>query len=178
MSNNFFDFDKFQEQIFQFCKKRKFDEARNHCLEALSSCSDNPARSYFYSKIGYIENAAGNSTAGIEALRTARKLDPNNRGAVDALMCAYVETRSYEDAAQTATDLIDLDTKFPRRSFTSSAYFHKAYAYWNLKKYPEAELALHNCNEEEAIWIAGDLLSKPQLLVNILNRRPPHFVSK
>lgn len=178
MSNNSIDFNKFQEQIFQFCKKRQFDEARNHCLEALSSCSDDLARSYFHSKIGYIENAAGNSTAGIEALKTARKLDPNNRGVVDALMCAYIEIKSYEKAAQTATDLIDLDTKFPFHSFTSSAHFHKAYAYWNLEKYPEAELELRSSNDEEAIWIAGGLLSRSQLLINILNRHPPNFVSK
>ena len=178
MGHSSIDFDKFQEQIFQLCRKRQFDEARNCCLEALSSCSDDPARSYFYKKIGYIENAAGNSTAGIDALKTARKLDPTNRGVVDALMCAYIKIKSYEKAAQTATDLIDLDTKFPFQSFTSSAHFHKAYAYWNLEKYPVAELELRSCNYEEAIWIAGGLLSKSQLLVNILNRQSPSFTSR
>lgn len=165
--------DKFNEQVMDLCRRDRIVDARSLCVSALSEELTDAARAKIYKKLAYVESRSGNHDISIEYLLRARSLDPSHRGIIHALMCAYVRNNEFERVVEIADELIALDARFSLQSFTSDAYFHKAYACWRLGRFEEAKVALLKCDHEEPVWISGGLLSKSALMNRIVSELSP-----
>jgi tetratricopeptide (TPR) repeat protein len=165
------DLDALGEIIRTYCRKNEFGKARSICETYLSRATNDEESAVILHRLAYIENAAGDLLGSIQLLRRARKLDPRSRAVLDALMIAFIASKNFTKAVDLCISLIDLDREFIYQSFTSSAYFHLAYSYFQLKKFEQAELALDKCGYKDPIWIDRGLLSKLELLDLIRTKR-------
>jgi tetratricopeptide (TPR) repeat protein len=163
--------DALGEIVRTYCRKNEFEKARSTCESYLSRAISDAERATILQRLAYIENAAGDLSGSILLLRRARKFDPRSRAALDALIIACIVSKNFVEAVDLCISLIDLDKQFLHQSFTSSAYFHLAYSYFQLKNFEQAELTLDKCEYNDPIWIEGGLLSKLELLDLIRTNR-------
>jgi tetratricopeptide (TPR) repeat protein len=101
--------------------------------------------------IPHILDCEGRLSESKEALQSIIDADPLNRGAQYHLLLVLIELGNLKRAIEAADQLVEIDTKFPLQSFTSSAYFHKAYAACKLKRFRQAIAALDKSDEMGAI---------------------------
>ena len=167
------DLDALGEIVRTYCRKNEFGRARSTCESYLSRATSDSERATILQRLAYIENAAGDLSGSIVLLRRARKFDPRSRAALDALIITFITSKNFVEAVDLCISLIDLDKEFVHQSFTSSAYFHLAYGYFQLKNFEQAELALDKCEYNDPIWIEGGLLTKLELLDLIRAKRDP-----
>jgi tetratricopeptide (TPR) repeat protein len=157
----------FQSRIFQLCKLGKYSEAYSLCQERAQLAANEDEKASVSSMIAHIMEREGRFSESADLLRSTAASNPQHRGILDHMMLTLIRLGLYEEAMLTADRLIDLDTKFPYQSFTSSAYFHKAYAAWKSGRLQEAKESLAKSEQNEAAWVDGGLLSKEQLAAKI-----------
>jgi tetratricopeptide (TPR) repeat protein len=157
----------FLSEISQLCRLGKYSEAYSLCRERAQLATDDYDKADISSTISYILEREGRFRESLELLRSAASSYPQDRGILFRLMLTSSRLGLYDEAISAADRLIELDAKFPYQSFTSAAYFHKAYAAWKSGQLKEAKEALAKSDEDGPIWIDGGLLSKEQLAAKI-----------
>jgi len=121
--------------------------------------------------IAYILCCEGRLSEGEELHQSIIDANELHRGELYDLLLKLIERGDHKQAIATADQLIEVDAKFPFQSFTASAYFHKAYAAWKLRRFKQAKAALDKSDEKGSIWIDRHLLSRKGLASNISRRK-------
>jgi tetratricopeptide (TPR) repeat protein len=157
----------FQSKIFKLCKLGKYSDAYNLCQEQAQLTTDKDDRTDISLMISYILEREGRFNESLNLLCSTAVSNTQHRGVLDQMIRVLIRLGLFEEAMTTADRLIELDSKFRYQSFTSSAYFHKAYAAWKSGQLEEAKAALDKSSESSPIWIDGALISKEQLASTI-----------
>ncbi|MFZ5672420.1 MAG: tetratricopeptide repeat protein [Pseudomonadota bacterium] len=164
-------FSKLRSKVFELCRQSKYEDAIALCRTKLGKTRNADDRIGILLLIPYILDCAGRLSESKEALRSIIDADPLNRGAQYHLLLVLIELGNLKRAIEAADQLVEIDTRFPFQSFTSSAYFHKAYAACKLKRFKQAKAALDKSEEMGAIWIDRRLISRKQLMSCISRKK-------
>lgn len=156
-------FSKFRSKVFELCRQSKYEDAITLCRNKLGKTRNEDDRIGISLLIPYILDCEGRLSESKEALQSIIDGVPLNRGARYHLLLVLIELGNLTQAIEAADQLVEIDAKFPFQSFTSSAYFHKAYAACKLKHFKQAKAALDKSDEKGAIWIDRRLVSRKQL---------------
>lgn len=156
-----------QSKVFELCWQSKHDDAIALCQAKIGKAKSEEERVSISSLLPYILNSAERLSECKELLQSIIAENELDRAARSHLLRVLIELGDLEQAIVTADQLIKLDAKFPFQSFTSSAYFHKAYAAYRLRRFKQAKLALDKSDEKDPIWIDGGLVSRDQLALGI-----------
>lgn len=165
-------------KVFELCGQSKYEDAISLCQTKIGKARNEKERVSISLLIPYILECEGRFSESKELLQSIIAENESNRGAVYDLLLVLFDLGDFKQAIVTADQLIELDAKFRFQPFTSSAYFHKAYAAWKLRRFKQAKAALDKSNEKGSIWIDGNLLSRKQLASNISRRKAPTHPSK
>jgi len=161
-----------RSKVFELCEQSKFRDAIALCRAKIDKARDEDEHVRISLLIPYILGCEGRDSESVEAQQSIVDANDLHRGEFYDLLLTLINQGDHEQAIATADQLIEVDKKFPFQSFTSSAYFHKAYAAWKLRRFRQAKAALDKSDEKGAIWIDGHLLSRRQLASNISRKGP------
>jgi tetratricopeptide (TPR) repeat protein len=156
-------FSKLRSKVFELCRQSKYEDAIALCRTKLGKTRNQDDRIGISLLIPYVLDCEGRLSESKAALQSIIDTDPLNRGARYHLLLVLIELGNLKRAIGAADQLVEIDAKFSFQSFTSSAYFHKAYTACKLKRFKQAKAALDKSDEMGAIWIDRRLISREQL---------------
>lgn len=160
-----------RSKVFELCKQSKYKDAIALCRTNIDKSGNKDERTRISLLIPYILGCEGLLPESEEAQQTIVDANELHRGELYDSLLILVEIGDHEKAIETANQLIEVDAKFPFQSFTSSAYFHKAYSAWKLRRFKQAKAALDRSDERGAIWIDRRLVSRKQLASGIFRKK-------
>lgn len=160
-----------RSKVFELCEQSKYTDAIALCRSKIGKARNEDERICISLLIPYILDCEGRLSESKEALQSIIDADELHRGALYDLLLILIKLGDHKQAIATADRLIEVDAKFPFQSFTSSAYFHKAYAAWKLRRFNQAKAALDKSDEEGSIWIDGRLISRERLTSSISHKK-------
>lgn len=160
-----------RSKVFELCKQSKYGDAVALCRTKIGKTRNEDERLRISLLIPYILDSEGRLSESKEALQSIIDANELHRGALYDLLLILIKLADHKQAIATADQLIEVDTKFPFQSFTSSAYFHKAYAAWKLQRFKQAKAALDKSDKRGSIWIDGRLVSREHLASSISRRK-------
>jgi tetratricopeptide (TPR) repeat protein len=151
-----------QSQVLQLVSVKDFQGARQLCDDAAKQASPEDLH-YVLVCRSWVEWDAGEKHAAIASLRAARAIDPESRRAAYELCLHLLDVGNFSEAESVADDLIDLDLRRQKQPFIDSARMFKAYAMIVGRRDRAATQVLASIADQEAMWIAGRLISKSDL---------------
>ena len=160
-----------RSKVFELCRQSKYEKAIALCQAKLDKTRNENDRVNISLLIPYILECEGRLSESKEVLQSIIDANPLNRGARHDLLLVLIQLGNFKQANAAADRLVEIDAKFPFQSFTSSAYFHKAYAACKLRHFKQAKAALEKSDEMGALWIDGRLISREQLTSCISSKK-------
>jgi tetratricopeptide (TPR) repeat protein len=160
-----------RSKVFELCGQSKHDDAIALCQAKIGKAKSEEDRVRISLLLPYILDSAGRLSECKELLQSILAKNALDRAARSHLLRVFIELGDLVQAIVTANQLIEIDAKFPFQSFTSSAYFHKAYAACRLRRFKQAKLALDKSDEKDPIWIDEGLISREQLASGIARKK-------
>lgn len=165
-------YNSLRSKVFELCNKLKYKDAIALCQDKIEKAKSENERVRMSLLIPYILGCEGRLSESEEKQQAIIDASGLHRGELYDTLLTLINQGDHRLAITTADQLIEVDAKFPLQSFTSSAYFHKAYAAWKLRRFRQAMAALDKSDEKGAIWIDGHLLSRRRLASNISRKKP------
>lgn len=160
-----------RSKVFELCEQSKYTDAIALCQAKISNAKNEDERVRISLLLPYILDCEGRHAESIEAHQSIIDANKLHRGELYDLLLILIKLGDHQEAIARANQLIEVDAKFPFQSFTSSAYFHKAYAAWKLRRFRQAKAALDKSDEKGSIWIDGRLISRKHLASSISRRK-------
>ena len=106
----------------------------------------------------------GDRLAALEDLAIAKSLRPDKSGSRYQECVWLLELRRFPEAAEAAMQLIELEKSKNSERFIDSASFFCAYALVALDQFEDGLSLLRQVRDEKPFWVAGELISKADLL--------------
>ena len=156
-----------RSKVFGLCRQAKYEDALAFCQAQIGNAKNEKERVSISLLIPYVLEREGRHSASRDELESIIKANKAHRGARYYLLHTLIKLGEFDQVMAIADQLIEVDAKFAFQSFTSAAYFHKAYAAWKLGDFKQARAALDKSDEVEPIWINGSLISRDELAASI-----------
>lgn len=160
-----------RSKVFELCEQSKYTDAIALCQTKLGKARNEDERIRISLLIPYVLDCEGRHSESEEMHHSIIDANKLHRGELYDLLLILIKLGDHKQAIARADQLIEVDAKFPFQSFTSSAYFHKAYAAWKLRRFKQAKAALDKSDEKGSIWIDGRLVSRKHLASSISRRK-------